>query len=282
MSGRRVLFFGSQVAAVLGRHPYQKRSSAFEATWQRFDASSYDGAFERAGVATEEQAMAGELAEAGDDFVRIFEDPDFLLKDRSAQDVQLSLATLPQTASRALRDHARSAAFGAYGTRRESRALELLEERHGISTRPVGGMFYWAHPGDEWMVGGRIDAMTTEGGCVVEVKNRVTRAPGNPPDYELDQLRTYLKIHAAERGYLFEVMEGPDGPITHLTVMEADAGAWAAMERGLGEVATLVRLASRDAAVAGKYVVSKQKTRWISGSIAKFAPERVAPEPSGP
>lgn len=262
MASQRVLFFASQVAAVAGKHPNQKQHAAFEAVWRRFHPASLQAALDRAGRLSDAELLQRELSSAPPEVssaLRVLESQ----PDREPERVKADLAALPQQCSPMLREHAQQVAFGGYGTSREGRALDLLTERHGVQTSPLGGMFYSAHPDGSWMVGGRIDALAEDGG-VVEVKCRMTAIRPSPPAYDLIQLQTYLHIHAsAPQGYLFEVLHSPDGPMTHLTTLQRDEAAWQDLERALDGVAALVRRCAGEGALADAYVASKQKTRWL-------------------
>lgn len=263
-SSQRVLFFASQVAAVTGRHPYQKQHAAFEAVWRRFHPTSLQKALDRAGRLSDEELLQRELASAPPEVASVLRGLESK-PDREPERIKADLAALadPRQCSPMLQEHAQKVAFGGYGTSREGRALDLLTERHGVQTSPLGGMFYSAHPDGGWMVGGRVDAMAEDGG-VVEVKCRMTAIrPGSPPGYDLIQLQTYLHIHARAHGYLFEVLHSPDGPMTHLTTLQRDEAAWQETARALGGVAALVRRCAGEGALADAYVASKQKTRWL-------------------
>ena len=85
---------------------------------------------------------------------------------------------------------------------------------------------------DEYILIGYIDGM--QDGCVVETKNR-KRVWKEPPNYDIVQLRCYMKMRGEVGGLLLESF--PDGT-TRKTHLGWDRSEWNTIHEGLVSVAS--------------------------------------------
>lgn len=126
------------------------------------------------------------------------------------------------------------------GTRMESAA----EDKHAADTgkavtdRGASGRFEC----DEYILVGFIDGM--QDGKIVETKNR-KRFWKEPPNYDLVQLRCYMRMKGKVPGVLLECF--PSGE-TRKTVLEWDDSEWDAIHSGLVSVASEIASMTADRA----------------------------------
>lgn len=115
------------------------------------------------------------------------------------------------------------------GTKLESAS----EDKHAVDTgKPVTDRGASARfECDEYILVGFIDGM--QDGCVVETKNR-KRVWGEPPNYDLIQLRCYMKMRGGIDGILLESF--PNGT-KRTTRLVWDADEWKSIHNGLVSVA---------------------------------------------
>ncbi len=115
------------------------------------------------------------------------------------------------------------------GTKLES----VAEDKHAVDTGKAvfdrGGSARFEC--SEYIICGYIDGM--QDGCVVETKNR-KRMWGAPPNYDLIQLRCYMKMRGEIDGLLLESF--PDGT-TRKTKLSWDLDEWDAIHTNLVAVA---------------------------------------------
>jgi len=69
-------------------------------------------------------------------------------------------------------------------------------------------------------LGGKIDGICQENGCIIEIKNRVNRIFYELRGYEKVQIMCYLFLHSAEKGQLVEALKKKDG--TDINVINVD------------------------------------------------------------
>jgi len=69
-------------------------------------------------------------------------------------------------------------------------------------------------------LGGKIDGICSENGCIIEIKNRVNRIFYELREYEKVQIMCYLFLHGAEKGQLVEALKKKDG--TDINVIDVD------------------------------------------------------------
>jgi hypothetical protein len=73
-----------------------------------------------------------------------------------------------------------------------------------------------------FLLGGKIDGICAENGCIIEIKNRVNRIFYELRGYEKVQIMCYLFLHSAERGQLVEALKKKDGTDINVIDIEYD------------------------------------------------------------
>lgn len=71
-------------------------------------------------------------------------------------------------------------------------------------------------------LGGKIDGICAENGCIIEIKNRINRIFYELRGYEKVQIMCYLFLHSAEKGQLVEALKKKDGTDINVIDVEYD------------------------------------------------------------
>lgn len=104
-----------------------------------------------------------------------------------------------------------SAANTQYGTRTESRGLDIFQREIGKEVVSAQKLNKWLVYQDnsryqQWLITGKVDGITSDGE-VLEIKNRQKCLFNVMRDYEMAQVQCYLNNIPAPRGYLLEVFK---------------------------------------------------------------------------
>jgi hypothetical protein len=94
---------------------------------------------------------------------------------------------------------------------------------------------------DEYLLIGVCDGILEDEECVVEVKKRRNWFR-QPPEYDLIQLRVYMRLYDLPRGVLIE--EQMNGPLRRETRMEDDQEEWQRIHQALTRTALEIRRAT--------------------------------------
>jgi hypothetical protein len=136
---------------------------------------------------------------------------------------------LPPEKEKIVQQHAQSAVFTKYGIGREEAVYQRLAEM-GLDLEKyaffkkkrigeVGGV--------PWYIGGKIDAITTDKKCIVEIKNRVRKLFGVVVGYENIQIQTYMHAFDVDRARLAECFTDRDrGMSIQVHAVERDPELW--------------------------------------------------------
>jgi len=113
--------------------------------------------------------------------------------------------------------------------------------------------------GDGYMLEGRLeDGVKSHDGRVVEVKTRRNWFP-RPPEYDLIQLRVYLRLSGAKEGGVLEERSQRDPELRRTTVVSCDDSQWEEILQGLKEAARELREATLDDARRWAEVLERQQ-----------------------
>jgi hypothetical protein len=127
--------------------------------------------------------------------------------------------------------HALSLAIKERGTRIEEESTNKLEAASGVAIHSRNAKCYmYAIPSSNIVIAGRTDGLQGED-TVVETKTR-RRFWKSPPEYDIIQLRCYMKLTNRKLGVLNECF--PDGT-NRLTKIEWSDSVWSEIERQLME-----------------------------------------------
>ena len=127
--------------------------------------------------------------------------------------------------------HALSLAIKERGTRTEEESTNKLETSSGVAIHSRNSKCYVYYvPSSNIMIAGRTDGLQGDD-TVVETKTR-RRFWKSPPEYDIIQLRCYMKLTNRKLGILNECF--PDGS-NRLTKIEWSDAIWSEIESGLIE-----------------------------------------------
>jgi hypothetical protein len=104
-----------------------------------------------------------------------------------------------------------SAANTQYGTRTESRGLDIFKREIGKELISAQKLNKWLIYQDnsryqQWLITGKVDGITADGE-VLEIKNRQKCLFNVMRDYEMAQVQCYLNNMPSPRGYLLEIFK---------------------------------------------------------------------------
>ena len=127
--------------------------------------------------------------------------------------------------------HALSLAVKERGTRIEEQSTNKLEISTGVAIHSRNAKCYvYAIPSSNIVIAGRTDGLQGED-TVIETKTR-RRFWKSPPEYDIIQLRCYMKLTNRKLGVLNECF--PDGS-NRVTKIEWSDSIWSEIENGLIE-----------------------------------------------
>lgn len=202
----------SDVAACIGKHPYQNASDVLAKYARRIRREA------DASVALVEDALRKLPAEAVAR-IQALDDGGILETDTLRARLDESIEAVEgcevlACGERALlREHCRSTAFTSFGTHRESDALDRIASTNALGVAISRGdgcyrkRYLFTQGRVHVFVGGKVDASTSDG-RFVEVKNRVRRLFGEVRQYERVQALSYGFIGGGVDGWIVECFEG--------------------------------------------------------------------------
>jgi hypothetical protein len=191
----------SDVAAILDRNKFVKRSEIFDAMWKRHSPSTFLGQTkdeialsalarcdpaEKTLLVSTAQHVAKDAIDAKTQYVK-------------AENQIKSSITLSPTDKEVVLDQLKSQVFTAHGIRAESKTADLIQKKENVVLQ-VDEKFYnfplCVIGGTRYQISGKIDRMEQVGDEVVlvEIKNRINRLFPTLPDYEFIQVQTYFQI----------------------------------------------------------------------------------------
>jgi len=233
---RFVCVYASNVAACIGLNQYKMPHEAFEDMWRKLDSASYEAALQRNNALSKDQEIQQVLKE-NEELAKTVRRATEKRHDHSSQttstvdDVSSAIRALnlaPEK-EKIVQQHAQSAVFTKYGIGREEAVYQRLAEM-GLDLEKyaffkkkrigeVGGV--------PWYIGGKIDAITTDKKCIVEIKNRVRKLFGKVVEYENIQIQTYMHAFDVDHARLAECFTDRDrGMSIQVHAVERDPELW--------------------------------------------------------
>lgn len=240
---KSLTLYASQLASYVGKHKFKKPHDALQNLWNQVSPSTFLAAHRRNGSLTTDMKLDQILSSNSD--VRTIlvasERPYETSTEasgayRSVLDQLDQVVTLNEEERAVVMDEARKTVYTSFGNAREAPVLEDLQHR-GIDCREDPAT-YRQHlmtvNGIDVIVSGRVDAMSSDGKTVIEIKNRVHRLFHRIPTYERIQLETYLRIvPGVDRGVLVECLTRPDHKYVNTFVVTRDDALWDEVLGGL-------------------------------------------------
>ena len=239
-----IIINASNLAALIGRHPYTKRLDAFMSAWKSTDRASYYAAHRRNETLTIEE----ERRRIRDASKFLQDDPstDTLLKSLrtpSAARTFSSMSTDVETSK--IAEETRRLAYTRHGEEKEALIIQRVREvlphhdfvRHDTMLRSCLGH---TSDGRPIVLQGKIDALSKDGRVVLECKTRVHKLFMDLRDYEALQVRAYLELQPdATKAILAEAVfnVGPVPTINLIFVERSEtANEWRTLAVAMGEV----------------------------------------------
>jgi hypothetical protein len=191
----------SEVAAILDRNKFVKRSEIFDTMWKRHAPATFSGqtkdeialsALERCDPAEKSLLVATAQYRAKDAI-------DAKTQYVKAEKTIKSSITLSPIDKAVVLDQLKSQVFTAHGIRAESKTADLIQEKENVVLQ-VDEKFYnfplCVIGGTRYQISGKIDRIeqVDDEIILVEIKNRMNKLFTTLPDYEFIQVQTYFQI----------------------------------------------------------------------------------------
>lgn len=191
----------SEVAAILDRNKFVKRSEIFDTMWKRHSPLTFVGQ-------TKEEVALAALARCDPAEKKLLDTTaQYVARDAidartqyvEAEKKIKSSITLSLTDKAVVLDQLKSQVFTAHGIRAESKTADLIEEKENVVLL-VDEKFYnfplCVIGETKYQISGKIDRLEQVGNeiILIEIKNRINRLFPTLPDYEFIQVQTYFQI----------------------------------------------------------------------------------------
>lgn len=264
----RIVLNASNVAGLVGQHPFHTRQDAFMAAWKSSDKSSYFRAHNRNQIATieDERRKVREASKFIQDAVD--EKPEKLLR-ANFNDVTAACFTssAADVESKQIAQEARRIAYTSHGDAKEeaivSRAnhvLGLQFEKNDTTYRKAVGT---TRHGTEIVFQGKIDGISHDGHVVLECKTRVHKLFLQIRPYEQIQVETYLELLPnATKAVLVEAIfnVGTVPSINAIDIHRTNRLDWKPIALAMADVLDRV---IRDETLQDKLVTCKNKATFL-------------------
>lgn len=236
-----IKLYASSFAGFVGKNPYAKQHEVFESVWEKFSPETYHAALKRNGRTTDRQRL--EILRKTVPEVEVVLHSAESSNATSATHVTENQQTLVDEVPRdvvssrekkLIEHEIRKQLYTRYGTARERSVVDVLVKDMGM--RFVNGIEYVTYSktyrtanNTEWVLSGKIDALTEDATTIIEIKNRVKRLFMHATTYERIQVECYLRlIETATRALLVEALGTTTLNIIHI---DKDDRFWAPIFR---------------------------------------------------
>jgi len=216
----------SNLAALIGKHPFTKRVDAFLAAWKSSDRASYLAAHQRNNRLTIEQER------------RRIHNASMFLQDNPATETLLKSIGSPTTAhtfssmsagidASKIAEETRRLAYTRHGEEKEMAIIDRVNDvwpDYGFAAyepmlrKPIGE----TRRGRPIVLQGRIDGLSSDGRVILECKTRVHKLFMKIREYEAIQIESYLELlPGAKRAVLAEGVFNV-GPIPSINLISVE------------------------------------------------------------
>jgi len=239
-----VIINASNVAALIGKHPFTKRMDAFLSCWKSTDRASYLAAHKRNDRLTIEQERR-RIREASK-FLRDDPSTETLLKSihaPSAAHTFSSMAADVETSK--IAEEARRLAYTRHGEEKEMAIIDRVRQvmpEHDFVTcdRMLRKEIGATQHGRPIVLQGRVDGVSSDGRVVLECKTRVHKLFLTMREYERLQVESYLLLMpSAESAVLVEAVFNV-GPVPSINLISVDRPSteieWLPLALAMGDV----------------------------------------------
>lgn len=250
MPTNSIILNASNIAGLIGKHPFLKRGEAFMAAWKSSDKKSYYDAHKRNGVLTIEQERRNirraspfitNMTTSTPSLMDVVEKSGVHFDDASRREFS---STSSSVESSDVMREARRVAFTRYGEERERSIIDRVRDilpkyefvhRDAMMRRVIGR----APSGREFVLQGKVDGMSSDGKTVLECKTRMHKLFMALREYEDIQIRAYLRlIPGASNAVLAEAYfgNGRDPDVNIIFVEERQDEGWLDLLRAVAHV----------------------------------------------
>lgn len=277
-----VCLYASQLASCIGFNRFKKPSDALELVWHRVSPASFAEARQRNNIKTKDEAVQ-DIISANEAVRHLLIHAEDLTGEASTsgdvargyQAVSRELATTADLNMEELKlidDAMKKNLYTSFGTKQENVALQHIQPH--IPCVP-DDTFYkrWIADVDgiPIYIAGKIDALGTDGGTIVEIKNRINRLFYDIPMHERIQVMAYLfAVPQASTAVLVECLTRDDGTVlAHSVPIEWDEDFWedVVLPRVRNFVRYLFRLL-RDPAEQDAYLKTSRRAAVVMKELA--------------
>jgi hypothetical protein len=195
---KTTIFYASEVAACIGKHPFHNRDDAIAKVWHRNDKPGYKAAMQRNSIEISDlRSTVSNIVASNEEeeiITQILNDATTATPDELKQQLQ-ALSDLPcMIAHPKILQTIISEVFSARGTSQEASSLQMFTQRTRTQIRKDLHTHKVEIPYNndkKLAIYGRIDGLT-ESGDLIEIKNRQRRLFNYVPKYEIIQVHVYM------------------------------------------------------------------------------------------
>lgn len=266
---QRVVINASNLAGLIGQHPFHSRPDAFMAAWKSSDKSSYFRAHNRNNVETIEDERR-KIREASK-FIQD-EPPEKMLRANFTNTNASCFSSMSaDIESRQIAEEARRIAYTSHGDAKEDAILERVNDilRLGFSKTDtmIRRVIGTTRSGTDVVLQGKIDGQSEDGKVLLECKTRVHKLFMQIRDYEKIQVQAYLAlVPDAEKAVLVEAIfnVGLVPSINIIDIQRDGTGDWRVLALAMADVLDRV---IRDHALQDAIVTSPRKGIFLRGLL---------------
>ena len=267
----------SNVAALVNKNPYTKRSDAVLAAWRSSDKTSYERAHERNDTETIEDRRRA-IQEATPFIVSNLTGPRASVMDvvESGGLKELKKQELHTDAA----DEARRLMFTKYGEARERSIIDRVRDiLPDYDFQTHGGMFRkrigQTSSGRDIVLQGKIDGISQDGQTILEAKTRMHRLFLQLREYEHIQTRCYLEmVPSSTKALLVEAHFASQTPdINVISVTKEDPGLPFDFMKSLLIIGEAIGRLMDDESVQDEFIRSRHRDQILKRIIQTILTE---------
>lgn len=207
-------YSSSQVAACIGKNPYEPQCDILEKMWKSENKESYFAALSRNNPKKSLQQDQKDLhtamkSESGITIANITDDATLSVSDKVSTIESSESKDLTDNQARVLKRHTKSTVGTRHGIKNEHDALKIYCTHTGHITKRDYSI-YKMSINSQLLLKGKVDAVVDNPKIskLVEIKNRTRRLFGVVKDYEYVQVQCYLHLMAFSSADLVEHFKG--------------------------------------------------------------------------
>lgn len=272
---RPLCLHASSFAAFVGENPYERQTDAFEKVWSRCSPDTYRAALDRNHKVSRDDKVHRLKTIVSDSFhmaqhLASAEKMTSTGVAKANEELQGSIPKeLEPEDAKILGEELKKQLFTSYGTTKEKSVLDVLKKDMEMDIAPEEDITFsktFETPdGVPWKLVGKIDARTTNGEILIEVKNRVRRLFMTAPKYERIQVECYLRlVESAQKAFLVECLRQDDVPLTlNIIPIEKDDALWESLLARAHATLGILKKMIDDEDFQDKYMQSKRPSMLL-------------------